>query len=523
MLHEIEIVLWLLAAMVVLVAAARRAKIPYPLLLVIGGLLISLVPGLPPVELEPEIVFFLFLPPIITAAAYFTPIRDFRFNLRSIILLAVGLVLFTTVVVAATARAIIPDMSWAAAFALGAIVAPPDAIAATSIARRLNLPQRIITVLEGESLVNDASALVAYRVAVAAAVTGTFSLGAAAGDFLLASVGGLLVGLALGWLVTRLVAWINDTPVEIIITFLGAFAAYQAAETLHVSGVLATVALGLYVGRHSVWSMSSATRVQGQAVWDIVIFLLNGLVFILIGLQLPGVLENLAADQIGWGALLWYGLAICIAVIVARFVWMPFGAYGPRLIPAIRAVDPFPPWQNIVIVSWAGMRGIVSLAAALALPEEMPERNLIIFLTFCVILVTLLVQGLSLPWLIRRLGVADDGKIEREEDKARLVAAKAGLARLEELAAAEWVLADHVDDLRGHYEERAQRFVARYQGLENGDGEASAEAFERLHRELLQAEMAAIIRLRDAGTINDEVMRRVQRELDFERLRLERE
>jgi CPA1 family monovalent cation:H+ antiporter len=516
---ELELIFGLLALMTVLIAIARRTTIPYPIFLVLAGLAISLIPGLPHVELEPELVFLLFLPPILTSAGYFTPIRDFRANLRSILLLAIGHVLFIAALVAITVRALLPELSWAVAFALGAIVAPPDAVAATSIAQRLNLPRRLITILEGESLLNDASALVAYRVAVAAALTSVFSIGGALLDFAVASVGGVLLGLVFGWLMDRLLRLLDDPPVETILTFLASFLAYLAGERLHVSGVLAAVVLGIYVGRRSGRSMSPQTRVQGTATWNVVVLLLNGLVFVLIGLQLPGVLGELEGADL-W-QLLGYGAAISAVVIVGRIIWFFPGAYLPRVLSArIRNNEPPIPWQNVVIGSWAGMRGIVSLAAALALPLDFPARNLLIFLTFCVILVTLVGQGLTLAPLIRWLGVQDDGGGHREEAKARLVAARAGLARLEKLADEDWVHDAHVADMREHYEQRNQRFTARYTGNGNETNEALAAAEERLLREVIAAEQEALLDLRDKGVINDEVLRTVQRELDLERLRI---
>ncbi len=429
----LELIFSLLLLMVVLAAVARRVQVSYPIFLVLGGLLISLVPQLPLIELEPQLVFLLFLPPILTSAAFFTPVRDFRSNLRAILLLALGLVLFTTVVVAWVAHTLIPDLPWAAAFTLGAIVAPPDAVAATSVAKRLNLPRRIITILEGESLMNDASALVAYRVAIAAALTGTFSLGYATIDFFQASAGGIAIGLAIGWLTIHLLRKLDDTPIEVIITFLASFLSYLAAELLHVSGVLAAVFVGLYLGRRVTRVMSPQSRITSVDVWQIVVFLLNGLVFILIGLQLPTVFGRLM--EASTKNLLVYAVAICLAVIVSRFVWVFPATYLPRWFSAkLRAHDPSPPWQAIVLIGWTGMRGIVSLAAALALPETFPARDLIIFLTFSVIIATLVGQGLTLPWLVRRLRIVDDSDPEHEEAKARWVAAKAGLARLEELS-----------------------------------------------------------------------------------------
>lgn len=516
---EIPTVFGLLLLMTLLVAVARRTSIPYPIFLVLAGLVIGVVPGLPHIELEPELVFLLILPPILVSAGFDTPVRDFRRNLRPIFLLAIGLVLFTTLGVGLAAKLLIPELPWAAAFALGAIVAPPDAIAATSIAQRLGLPGRLVTVLEGESLVNDATALIAYRVAVVAALTGAFSLPQAALNFLIVASGGVIVGLFLAWGVTRLLQLLRDPPVEVLVTFLASFAAYLLAERLGVSGVLACVALGIYTGRHNSRVMSPETRVQGTGFWESVTFLLNGLAFILIGLQLPQVVGNL--EVVPWPTLLGYAVGVSLATILARIVWIFPATYLPRwLSPSLRERDPYPPWQYPAFLSWAGMRGIISLAAALALPGEFPQRDLIIFLTFAVILATLVGQGLSLPWLIRTLGLKDDGGSLREENKARLAAAKAGLERLEELAQEDWVFPDHVEDLRRRYQKYQTRYASRYRGEANEAIESKVTAFERLRRELLEAELAALVRLRDQGVINDGVLWDVQRDLDLERLRL---
>ena len=517
--QTIETVLGLLAAMSALMVLARRLSIAYPIVLVIGGLVISVLPGLPRVELEPDITFLLFLPPIITSAGFYTPIRDFRANLRPILLLALGCVIFTMTVIALAARFLLPELPWAAAFTLGAIVAPTDAAAATSIAQRLNLPRRIVTVLEGESLVNDASALVAYRVAVAAALTSSFSFGAAIGDFALSSVGGVVIGLAVGWAVARLLSLIDDTPIEIITTFLGSYAAYLLAELLHVSGVLATVTLGLFIGYRSIRTMSARTRMSAIAVWDTVILTLNGLVFILIGLQLPTVLAQLGDRSLA--TLIGIAGAICLVLIISRFVWVFLATYLPRLFSArMRERDPSPSWRAVTIISWTGMRGIVSLAAALALPTTFPARNLILLLTFATILVTLVVQGLSLPWLIKLLGVVDPGGAQQEENKARLVAAKAGLARLEQLADADWLPADELEHVRAHYNQQRTNTYAQFKGTSSDADTARAAARQRLQNELLDAESEAVIKLRDSNYINDEVLRRIQRELDLRRLGL---
>jgi CPA1 family monovalent cation:H+ antiporter len=529
---EIEVILALLVAATILIGLAQRLGIPYPILLVIGGLALGFVPGLPEVPpLRPDLVFLIFLPPLLMYAAYFTSIRDFRANLRPIGLLAVGLVLFTTVGVAVVAHAVIDGLSWPAAFVLGAIVSPPDAVAATSIAQRLNLPRRLVTVLEGESLVNDATALVALGVALGAVGGQAFSPLGAFLEFLGAGLGGVVIGLALGWVTVHIWRFVIDTSISITASFLATYSAYLIAERFHVSGVIAVVALGLYLGRHGDRSFSPQSRVEGVAVWTLFVFLLNALVFILIGLQLRRILDSLQELPVASvGRLAWYALAVSAAVIVLRIIWMFPATYLPRLLfRRVRDRDPYPNWRLPAILSWTGMRGVVSLAAALALPLQpaspaglpVTTRDLIIFLTFCVILATLVLQGLTLPPLIRWLGVADDGGGEREETKARYVAARAGLQRLQELASEDWVAQEMVDDLGLHYESRSRRFKARYRGDGDGTDEEQAAAYERLQQELLEAELRAVVKLRDDGVINDEALRRVQRDLDLERLRLD--
>lgn len=523
MLNEYEVVLGLLVAMVALVALARRLSIPYPILLVLGGLVIGFIPGLPEIELEPDLVFFLFLPPILQLAGFYTPIRDFRANLRTIGLLSIGLVLFTIGVVAVVAHTFIDGMSWQVAFVLGAIVAPPDAVAASSIASRLHLPRRVVTVLEGESLLNDATSLVAYRVAIAAVVGGTFSWVDAGSQFIISSLGGIAIGLAVGWLLKPVfIAIVEDIPIYIITTFISGFAAYLLGELFHVSSVLAVVTLGIYYVRHN--NMTPDLRIRAVPVWDIVVFLLNGFIFILIGLQLRGITGRIVDGSLG--ELLWYAVLICLTVIIARLVWVFPGAYLPRLPKKVRERDPFPSWQTVTVVGWTGMRGVVSLAAALALPltvengQPFPQRDLIIFLTFSVILATLVLQGLSLPLLVKWLNVKGDNSFAHEEDKARLIAANAGQVKLTELASQEWVSEDMIGKLSRQYQARVNRFTARYRGAVEDGVEEHFLNFQRLEQELLQAELDAILKLRDDGVINDEVLRHVRQDLDLEWVRL---
>jgi Na+/H+ antiporter len=521
------VVLGVLVAVSALFVAAEFTEVPYPILFVLGGLTFGFVPGVPDVVLEPDIVLVLVLPPLLYSAAFFSSLRDLRANLRSISMLSIGLVIATTFGVAAIAHAMIPNLSWEAAVVLGAIVSPTDPIAATSIAERLNVPRRLTTIVEGESMVNDATALIVYRFAVVAVVSGTFSLGHAALEFVGNAAGGIAIGLAVGWLVAQARKRLDDAPTEIALSLLTAYFAYLPAEALGVSGVLAAVTVGIYLGwRAPELVTSPATRLQSQAVWEILVFVVNAFLFALLGLQFQGLVDRLqgysAATLIGYGAL------VGAAVILIRMAWAFPNAYLPRfLFRSIRERDPYPPWQYPLLASWMGMRGAVSLAAALALPLEtdagapFPARDLIIFLTFCVILVTLVLQGLTLPALIRALRVEADDAAEREEIKARKHAAKAAIARIDDLAAEDWVRDETADRMRALYDYRLRRFAARYDDGDDGALEAQSLSYQRLRREALDAERAAVYDLRNRGLINDEVMNRVVRDLDLEDTRLE--
>lgn len=416
MLHPVELVLTLLAVMVALTLVAKKLRIAEPIFFVIGGLLLGLQPWAPGFRLDPQVVFLLFLPPLLYAAAFRTPWPDFRAQLRAITLLAVGLVLFTAALVAAAAHYLL-DLPWAAAFVLGAIVSPPDAVAAVAVTQRLRVSRVITTILEGESLVNDATALVALRFAVAAVVTGAFSLADAGLQFVLVSGGGVVLGLASGWLVTRFHRWLDrvglaDPKLVITVTLLTPFAVYLTAEHLHLSGVLAVVCAGLWVGNRCEEVFTHELFEEARAVWEWVEFLLNGLVFILVGFALREILERFgdthAPAELAVGA-----AGVCGAAIGARLVWMFPGAYLPRWIDhQLGCPAPYPSWRQVAVVGWTGMRGAVSLAAALALPltvadgRPFPGRDLIVLLTFVVIFATLVGQGLTLPLLIRVLGVS---------------------------------------------------------------------------------------------------------------------
>src|SRR5579884_222807 len=542
----LQVVLGLLMAVAVLAMVARRFRLPYPIVLVLGGLALGFVPDMPRVRLEPDVVFLVFLPPLLFQAAWATSFRDFRANLRSITLLAFGLVLLTTVGVAAVAHALVPGLPWPTAFVLGAVVAPPDAVAATAIMQRLGAPWRVVSVVEGESLVNDATGLVVWRFALAAAATGIFVPWQAGLEFVVAAAGGIAVGLVLGWLLAQVQLRIDDPLIEITLSFLTAYAAYLAAENLHLSGVLAVVTAGLYVGRRSPELLSPNTRLQGLAVWDTAVFVLNGLAFILVGLQLPGILDGLRARPVP--SLMLYAAAVCLTVIVARIAWTFPGAYLPRLLPSVRRREPLPPLRNVAVTAWSGMRGAVSLAAALALPATLPGgpffpgRDLVLFLTFCVILVTLVLQGLSLPALITGLGVTGDGRDHHEEKLARFRAIEAAEARLAELSGSGWAPEGQLDLLRGYYRKRRTSVETRFGYLRHdhdGDGRGAVDGHvhvdgadhladhrrwqERMHRlklELIAAERQQVVALRNQGAIGDDVMHRIERDLDLEELQL---
>lgn len=521
----IDLVLGLLIGVAVLSALARKAQIPGAIVLVVGGALFGLIPELPPVHLEPDLVFLFFLPPLLYPAALFTSWRDFLANLRPISLLAVGLVLFTTAVIAWLAHVLI-GLPLAAGFVLGAIISPPDAVAATAITQRLRVPRRIITILEGESLVNDATALVAFRFAVAAVVSGGFSWTDAGVKFLLVAAGGIVIGLAIGNAVSRIHARLDDPPIQVTISLLTPYAAFVSADRLEVSGVLAVVAAGVYLGWRSPEITTARMRLVVRPVWETIGFILNGFIFILIGLQLPDILHAVA--DYAPGHLAAYALLISLTAIIVRVFWVFPTAYLPRwLSKSLRTRDPYPAWQHVLIVAWTGMRGVVSLAAALAIPltvadgSPFPGRDLILFLTFSVIVATLVLQGLSLPVLIRWLGVTDDDVAETEERLARLKANEAALARLNELAHSQPLNVDVVQRLRSEYEDR----LLQLEGGAPADGAAARlfdPNYETLSHALLEVERRVILGLRNQHVINDEVLRWIQRDIDLAEARLRR-
>ncbi len=524
--HAIETILALLVAVASLAWLADVLRVAYPILLVVGGLAISFTPGLPVVELQPELVFLLFLPPLLFRGALYTSWREFRANLRPITLLAVGLVLFTMLTVAVVAHFVVAELSWPAAFVLGAIVSPPDAIAATAICRRLRVPKRVIAILEGESLVNDASALVAYRFAVAAVVSGAFSLGHAVVTAVWVAIGGVAVGWFAGALIARIRPRIQDESVGTTLSLLSPFVAYLPAEWTGVSGVLSVVTCGVYLARRLPRLVSSRARIRAQAVWDTLDFVLNGLVFILIGLQLPRVLAAVSTHR-SMGELLMAAAAISMTAIVARLVWVFPGAYLPRwLSPRIRAREPRPPVGSVFLVGWTGLRGVVSLAAALALPHAMLNgagfdgRDFILFATFAVILVTLVLQGLTLPPLVHALNLPLDSSEEREEASARYESAHAALARLDALVETGHATPEIIDRLRTPYEERIEAYARHLLDERAGRPLPRPDVLEDLRREALAAERNHVVQMRDEGLISDDTMRRILVELDLEEARL---
>jgi len=524
-LHFIEATLLLLLLTTIAVPWAGRIGLPTEILLVLGSLALSFVPGLPPLILDPTVVFTLFLPPILFAAAYFTSWRDFKQNRRPIFLLAFGLVLFTMTLVAVAVRALGLGVSWPTAFLLGAIVSPPDASAATAVIRKLGVPRRLVTIIEGESLVNDATALVAYRFAMVAIATGSFSIGAAALRFVVVALGGA----AVGWLVALggiyAVRRLKNSLAETTLTLVTSFAAYILAERLGFSGVISTVVGGLYYGRKIPMVTSAETRIIAESSWGTILFIINGLVFALIGLQMPSVIAGL--ESYSWRELATYGAAVSVVVISVRFIWVFPAAYLPRkLFPSIARKDPLPPWGAVTALGWAGMRGIVSLAAALSIPltlptgEAFPFRSLLIFLTYVVILVTLVIPSTTLPWLMRRLGLKDEGENSRDEAVARLALVQAVILKIDQLRPLSKFPAELLHNSSKRYERRLQTLQSNLEPTAFSPLFDEDQTLRRLTRILLEAERSELTSLRQKAVIHDEVFFQLSRELDIEETRL---
>jgi CPA1 family monovalent cation:H+ antiporter len=532
-----EVVIFLLVILVGLAAIADKPRLPYPIVLVIAGLIIGFIPILPYLAMDSNVVFLLFLPPLLYHAASSTSWQEFKASIRPISALAITLVFFTTTAVAVAAHYFIPHFSWPLAFVLGAIVSPPDAVAAASITQGLGLNKKVITILEGESLVNDASALVAYRYAVASVSTGTFILWKAGLHFLFVAAGGLLVGIATGYMFVFLHRKIrNDSIVGTSLSLLTPFIAYQLAEHLHTSGVLSVVSAGLLIARRSPEVFSYGTRMQNRAVWDTLIFLLNGIVFILIGLQLPTILKGLA--QYTPGELMGYGVIISMVTILVRVVWVFTGAFYSKAFsrksqePAVSLEDDAEiAWKNVMIVAWTGTRGVVSLAAALALPLSLqdgsafPQRNLVLFLVFVVIFVTLIVQGFSLPLLIRLLGVRPQYDNNRERKELQLLIARSTIDFIgHELPTP---LEDKIkDQIQKSYEQLADQLAKDIDNIKSEEGKEGLPPLTPLsHLLAAQVEVARfqrslLIKLHNEGRFSDEVIRKIEWEFDIEDMRL---
>jgi len=529
-LEHLTLILFLLLVLVGLSALAPKLRLPYPVLLVLAGGLLGLVPGLPAIELNPNLIFFIFLPPLLYEASYQMSWHEFVANRRPITLLAVGLVLLTTTAVAALAHYFIPGFSWALGFVLGAIVAPPDAVAATSVTKGLGLPRRITGILEGESLVNDASALIAYRYAVAAVVSGTFGLWDASWHFLWVAGGGAAIGIGVGYVVVRVQNFLTDATLITVLSLLLPFSIYLAAEHVGVSGVLAVVAMGLMMSRRSHDIYDNQTRLLKHSFWRVLGFLLNGLVFLIIGLELRSILAGLGPGAF-WPTL-GYGLLVSAVAIAIRMGWVfPVSYLGYWLGRWLGRPGDMVPKRNLFITSWAGMRGVVSLATALALPlvlrngEPFPQRNVLLFITFTVILVTLLVQGLSLPWLVRRLGVQESPAQRAAEEQAlRLALTNDSLTYLESLLAATPTPNPSLLTLREVLRRQARRLHGTFAANEatelaqpSATEAAAAEQFEELLRyrlDVTEHQRRLLVQLHRTNSYSEEAVRQVELELD---------
>jgi Na+/H+ antiporter len=516
----------LLVAVAGLSALARLLSIPYPIVLVVGGALVGFIPGLPTIALDPEVVLVVFLPPLLYAAAFFADITDLRRNLRALSLSSVGLVLVTMAAVAVVAHTLVPGLPWAAAFALGAIVSPTDPLAAALIMRRLGAPRQLVSGAEGEGLFNDATALVAYRVAVGVVVGGAFDVADAGIRFLGGAAGGIAIGLAVGWLIARIRRLTADIQVSVTISLLSGYAAFVPADVLGLSGVLAAVTTGLYMGVRGPKLIPARTRLEGFMVWDIVSFLLNAILFVLVGAQLRSVIEGLAGRSAA--TLAGYAVAVSGVVVVTRLVWFFTVPYLIRLLDRRESQRARRMGAGSrLVLAWSGMRGSVSLAAALALPLStdagfpFPERDLIIFLTFAVIFTTLVLQGLTLPLLIRWLGLTGDQAEDEAELVARQAATRAALAEIDSLRELEWTREDSVQRLRAAYEYRSRRLAARAGEIEDPGYEDRSLAYQQMVQVVLDTQRREVIRLRDEGLISNDLMNRLIREFDLEESRLE--
>lgn len=528
----IEIIIFLLVVLVVFSAIVERLKIPQSIMLVVAGLAIGFTPQLPDIALKPDTVFLIFLPPLLFTASLKLSWHDVKAEKGSVISLATGLVFFTTLAIAVVAHYFIPGFSWQLGFILGAVISPPDAMAATSITKGLNLNKRTVTILEGESLLNDASALVAYRYAIASLITGGFLFWQATIQFVWIACGGLALGLIIGWALLWAQRRIKDNvTLEVALTLLTPYVAYLLAEHYHLSGVLSVVAAGLYVSFRSPEAFSSQTRMQTNSFWNTIEFLLNGFVFILIGMQLPGIVANIEKESLIQA--LGYGSLITAVAIVVRILWVFPGAYLPvwlskKGLRSTRRIN----WRYVTVLSWTGMRGVVSLAAALAIPltldngELFPQRNMILFITFCVIFFTLVVQGLSLPFLIKILNITpDDTKQRDEEKKVRRMLALQVVAFIDRDLDKEENDDKVIRRLRNKYTARVKLAGGVHEQPEKGTETQATVTnlymqYANVQKSLLDYERALLVEMHKEDSASSEIIKKLQDELDIEETRL---
>ncbi len=528
----IEIIIFLLVVLVVFSAIVERLKIPQSIMLVVAGLVIGFTPQLPDVDLKPDTVFLIFLPPLLFTASWKLSWHDVKAEKAAVISLSTGLVFFTTIAIAAVAHYFIPGFSWQLGFILGAIISPPDAMAATSVTKGLDLNKRVVTILEGESLLNDASALVAYRYAILSMVTGGFLFWKAGLQFIWIASGGLTIGIFIGWLLLWALRRIKDNvTLEVALTLLTPYSAYLLAEHFHMSGVLAVVAAGLFVSFRSPEVFSFQTRIQTSSFWNTIEFLLNGFVFILIGMQLPAIIANIEKDSLL--AALGYGALITLVAIVVRVLWVFPGAYIPvwlskKGLRDTRKID----WRYVTVIAWTGMRGVVSLAAALAIPltlnngDDFPQRHMILFITFCVIFFTLVVQGLSLPFLIKFLKIAnDDSRQIEEEKKVRRMLALQVVSYIDQQLDRQENDDRVVRRLRNKYIARVKLAGGIHEAADKGkEGQSTVTdlymQYANVQKALIDFERALLVDMHKEDAASSHILKKLQDELDIEESRL---
>jgi monovalent cation/hydrogen antiporter len=525
--NDIETLIALVAAAIVLVRLADLASIPYPIVLVLGGLAIGFIPGGPSLELEPDVVFLVFLPPILQSAGYWASPRELRAELVPLTWLVLGLSLATMVAVAVVAENVIPSINWTEAFVLGAIVAPTDPVSAIATFERIGVSDRVAALVEGESMINDSVALVSYKVALAALVSGALTAGTVVDDLIVGVAGGVAIGLACAWVASRAIRRLDDPPLAIVLTVLLAYASFALADGVGASGVLATVTAGLYAGWRSHEIFDADTRLNAQAFWRVLIFALNAILFVLVGLQFPEVLRRVG-EQFSVGEIVGYGLLVSAVVIAVRIVWQFLPGSLGRVVERAGHWSPGEDWRENALIGWSGMRGAVSLAAALALPftldsgAQFASRDLIIYLTVAVIFVTLVGQGLTLPFVVKRLGLGAHDVWSPDEAVARLAAAQAALDRLEEIEALDTGVPENViQRLREIYQARFARCVAALSGEDGGMPiEDPLTGYRRLRENLIDSERVALLEMRNDGRLKQELFRRIQAELDLDEARL---